>query len=213
MKTFLAIAVLAACQFATAQKTQELKDLKRITVGSDMKLTLVKGTENKLVFEGNEEETDVDYKDGSLQINGGGNATVYYKNELESITAGSDAHVTGSDEIKGRSFTLTAGSDSEVQLNLNVKDLTVAAGSDASITLRGKADKTQVAAGSDAQFNGKGLSVADANVTLGSDAEGSITAKGTVNATVTSDAQLTIYGNPKKVNESKSGDAEIIIAK
>ncbi|MEL1246047.1 DUF2807 domain-containing protein [Flavobacterium sp. DGU11] len=210
MKTLFAIAALAACQLTLAQKTQDLKDLKRITLGSDMTLNLVKGSENKIVY--NDEEIDVDFSNGSLQINGDGSVTVYYKNELESITAGSDAHVSGSDEINGKSFTLTAGSDSNIDLNLNVKDLTVAAGSDAQVTLSGKADKATVAAGSDAEFNGKELSVkGDADVTLGSDAEGRITAKGTVNAVVTSDAQLTIYGGPKKVNETKSGDAEIIV--
>lgn len=209
MKTLLAIVALAACQFATAQKTQDLKGLKRITVGSDMTLKLVKGSEDKVVYEG--EEINVDFKDGSLQIDGDGSATVYYRSELESITAGSDAHVAGNDEITGKSFTLTAGSDSQVSLNLNVKELQVTAGSDSEVALKGKAGRVSATIGSDGEFHSEKLSSGDFNMNLGSDAQGIINAKGTVNAVVASDAQLTIHGSPKKVNETKSTDAEITV--
>jgi opacity protein-like surface antigen len=212
MKTFLAIAALAACQLAAAQKTQEFKELKKITIGSDIQLDLVKGSENKLVVD-NEDAFEVRYDAGSLVLNGDGHATLYYKAELESLTVGSDTKVKGTDELKGKTLQITAGTDSNITLDLNVQDLQITVGSDAQVSLTGKAGKMTATIGSDGKFNAEGLDTGDASVNLGSDAEGNINAKGTVNATVASDANLTIHGNPEKVNEVKGSDAEINIVR
>lgn len=212
MKVIVIVAALAFSQFAAAQKTHSLDGLKRITIGSDIELTLVKGNESKVVVS-DDEEFEVDYKNGGLALQGDGSATLYYKDDLESMVIGSDSEVKGTDEIKAKSFRLTAGSDSDIALNLNVQDLHVTAGSDSQITLSGKAGVLTATIGSDAQFSAEGLKAGDANINLGSDGEGIINAKGTVSATVASDASLTIHGNPAKVNESKGSDAEINIVR
>ncbi len=214
MKTFLAIAALAATQLVSAQKTTELKDFKRLTIKSGLEIQLVHGKENKLVTKDNEDGgIEVSYENNGLTLEGAGTAVLYYKNDLESILAGSDAHVAGGDEIKGKTFSLNAGSDSQIALNFNVDELRVTLGSDAQIALKGTSKGMRITAGSDCRVYTKELTAENVTVTLGSDVEAMITAKGIVTATVGSDAQLTIYGNPKKVNETKSGDAEIIIAK
>ncbi len=213
MRVFLAIAALVSFQFAAAQKTIELEPFKRITIGSDIKLDMVKSNQNKLVF--NDEETfEVEYNnDDNLVLNGEGNATLYYKDDIESITLGSDATLKGKDEIKGKNFQLTAGSDSEVVLNVNVKELQVTAGSDSNVLINGKA-KTMVATiGSDGEYNTEKLNVEDVTINMGSDAKGTITATGILTATVASDGSLKVYGKPKTVNEVKGGDAEVTIVK
>lgn len=212
MKVIVVVAALAFSQFAAAQKTHNLDGLKRITIGSDIELTLVKANESKIVVS-NDEEFEVDYKNGGLALQGDGNATLYYKDDLESMVIGSDSEVKGTDEIKSKSLRVTTGSDTQIALNLNVQDLHVTAGSDSQITLTGKAGVLTATIGSVAQFTAEGLKAGDATVNLGSDAQGSINAKGTVSATVASDASLTIHGNPVKVNESKGSDAEINIVR
>ena len=208
MKTILVMAALVSLQFAAAQKMMKLEDFKSITLASDMKLELVKSNENKVVYNGGE-NFDVKYNNGSLAFEGEGNATLYYKNELESITIGSDAEISGKDEIKGKHFNLTAGSDSEVHLSLNVENLHVTAGSDSKVSLSGKAGSMSATVGSDGEYRSEDLKVGDANINLGSDAEGTMNASGVVNANVASDSSLTVYGKPKKVNEIKGSDATI----
>ncbi len=212
MKVLLAFTALAAFNIAAAQKTIELKDFKSITVGSDIKLDIVKGTKNKIVIS-DDEDFEVENNNGNLSLKGDGNATLYYNNELESMTIGSDTEVNGSDEIKGKAFHLTAGSDSEIALNLNVQELQVTAGSDSEVSLTGKTKIMRATIGSDSRFSAQDLTAGNASINLGSDAEGSVNAKDTVEATVASDSSLKIYGNPKKVNEVKASDAQIVVVK
>lgn len=212
MKALYICLSLMAFQWASAQKTTELKDFKNITIKGDLEIQLVHGKENKLISSGNEDEgIEVSYENGGLSLDGQGKAVLYYKNDLESILAGSDIHLAGGDAIKGKSFMLTAGSNSQIALTFNVASLQVTAGSDTEIALKGSAKEMRVTAGSDSQLHTRELSADNVTITLGSDADAMITAKGVVTATVGSDGSLKIYGSPKKVNETKSDDAEITV--
>ena len=214
MKTLLAITALVSFQFAVGQKTIELKDFKGLSVGADTKVTLVKSSQNKLVVSGKEEDNlEVQNDGGSLALNNGEDLeiTLYYKGVLTSISAASDAQVYGKDEMKTSTFSLAAASDAKVELKLNVEKLNTDAASDARVTLTGKATDHNATMASDADLDGQNLLTENTNIVLSSDAKATITAKGTVNATVSSDGSLTIYGKPKKVNEVKSGDGKIAV--
>lgn len=213
MKTLFTLAVLAAAQFASAQKTVELKEFKSLSISGDVRLTLVKGSENKAVIQSGEDELQVQDGGNSLAINGDGTLTVYYTAALENISAGPDTMITGNDEISGKDFNLTAGADSRVTLNLNVKNLNIAAGSDSQVNVKGKTQVLVAAIASDGQFEVKGLNTEDVRIVLASDAQATITAKGIVDATVASDGQLTIYGNPKKLNKVEADGAQITVVK
>lgn len=213
MKSFLAIAALVIFQFADAQKTIELEPFKRITIGSDIKLDLVKSNDDKLVF--NSEETfEVEYNnDDNLVLNGEGNATLYYKNDIESITLGSDAILTCKDEINGKNLQLTAGADSKATLSVNLQELQITAGSDAKVVINGKAKRMSATIGSDADYNSEKLNVEDVTINIGSDGKGTITATGMLTTAVGSDGYLKVYGKPKKVSQIKDSNAKIIIVK
>ncbi|MGQ2983666.1 GIN domain-containing protein [Flavobacterium sp.] len=213
MKTLFAIAAVALCQLALAQHTQEFKELKRIAIKGDLAVTLVKDSQNKVVFGEGSEPGDIKYDNGSLYLEGDGTATLYYKDALESLTVGSDVKVVGKDEIKSKTFTLATGSDSKVAVSFNVSELSVTAGSDAQIALKGKSANAKFTVGSDVQLDAKELESQDVLVTMASDAQVMINAKGEVSAVVASDGQLTIYGNPKNVKETKGSDAKITLVK
>jgi hypothetical protein len=211
MKTLFTIAAFAAFNLLAAQKTVQLKEFKTVSVSGDIQLALIKSTENKAVIENGDEEIQIQDSGNSLAISGDGTLVIYYTAVLESISAGSDTVVTCNDEIKGKNFNLSAAADSKVKLNVNVKKLNVAAGADSQVKIDGKSELMVAAIASDAQFSVKDLDLENVQIVLASDAQAIITAKGTVDATVASDGQLTIYGNPKKVNEVKSGDAVITV--
>lgn len=94
-----------------------------------------------------------------------------------------------------------------------MKNLNIAAGSDSQVSINGKTQVLVAAVASDGQFDVKELNTEDARIVLASDAQATITAKGIVDATVASDGQLTIYGNPKKVNKVEAADAQITVVK
>lgn len=213
MKALVALAVLAVFNMASAQKTIELKDFKSVSVGADTKVTLIKSSQNKLVAKGYEDtDLDIQNEGGTLSINGEGmDLTLYYKNDLESIAAASDAIVYGNDEINSKELSIAAASDSKIELSVNVKKLHTAAASDAQVTLTGKATDHDATISSDADLKGQNLLTENTNIVLSSDGSAVITVKGTVNATVSSDGSLKVYGNPKKVNEVTAADGEISI--
>lgn len=214
MKTTLVIAALAFINLAAAQKTRELKEFKTLTVGSDVHVTLIKSNQNKLVINRNsDDEPEIANEGNSLAIKGGDDAeiTVYFTADLENITAASDAKITCKDEIKTTSLTITVASDAEMEIKVNVKKLSTAANSDAIVTISGKAGEHTATYSSDAQLNAEKLLTDTTSIVMSSDASAEINAKDIVNATVSSDASLKIYGNPKKVNQVKGSDAEIVV--
>ena len=213
MKTLYVCAALALFQLASAQQEQEFKQINRITVNGDIQITLVKDSKNKLVFSDGSEPGEIEYSNGTLQLEGEGRATLYYKDELESLTVGTDVKLAANDEIKTKSFTLTTGSDSQVAANINAAELRVTAGSDAQIALRGTSANVRLTLGSDVQLDAQDLNSQDLAITMASDAQATVSAKGEVSAVVGSDGQLTIYGNPKNVRETKGSDAKIRLVK
>ncbi len=210
MKKVFLFAVLSLFNFAVAQKTVELKEFKNLTIGSDTKVTMVKANRNYLIIN-DDEGTDVQNEGGSLALGSDGNYVLYYKSDIKNIVVSSDAVLTCDEEIKTKSLNITANSDAVVKLEVNVKLLNTIADSDAEVTLKGKAVSHSATFSSDAILNAKNLITNNSNIVLSSDAEGVITAKKIVYATVSSDASLTIYGNPSEVNKNISGDAEIIV--
>ncbi|MFD2602335.1 GIN domain-containing protein [Flavobacterium suzhouense] len=213
MKTLFTLAAIAAINLVTAQKTENLKEFKSLVISGDVDVTLIKSSENKAVIKNGEEELQIQNEKGALAINGDGSVVVYYTAAIENISAGPDTELIGNDEISTKEFNLAAAADSKVKLVLNVKNLNVAAAADSQVKIEGKADVMVAAVASDAQYDVKELKANNVEIVLASDAQASITAKGTVDATVASDGSLTIYGNPKKVNEVKSDDAQIVVVK
>lgn len=216
MKSIYVLTALAAFNLLAAQKTTQLNDFKSVTFGSDMKVTLVKSTENKLVTQGGgydeDDELHIENEAGALVLNGDdNNVTLYYKGALESIIVGSDSQLSGDDEIKAKEFKLVASEDAIVRLNLNVEKLSTVVSADAVVTLTGKAKDHNAALSEDAVFKGTDFLTENTSITLSPDADANITAKGLVNAFVGADGSLKIHGNPKKVNQSKGDDASIVV--
>lgn len=214
MKALYALAALTVFNIVSAQKTTDLKDFKSLTIGQDMKVELVKSTQNKLVVNSDDDgEIEIDNKDGHLAINGDATVVVYYKDVLENIVAGADSQIFSDNEINAKEFRLTAGADANVKFKMNVQKLYTQADADSQITLTGKATEHFATLSSDVQMTASDLITENSTVTLSSDAQASINATGTVNAVVSSDGSVKIYGNPKKVNEVKGSDSEIVVVR
>ncbi|WP_164879157.1 GIN domain-containing protein [Flavobacterium cerinum] len=216
MKTFLAITALVSFQLAAGQKTIELKDFNSLSVGSDTKITMVKSSQNKLVINSSDDDDlSIVNEGGFLKLNGGEDLeiTLYYKDGLESISADADAEVWGKDEIKAKELSITASADAKIELVLNVKKLNTTISSDAMVTLTGKAENHNAVVSSDADFKGEDLLTENTNILLSSDGTAAISVKGIVDANVSNDALLKVYGNPKKVNEITSTDGHIKIVR
>lgn len=217
MRSFYLFTALAAFNLVAAQKTISLQDFKGIDIGEDIKLTLVKANENKLVtVNGSDEDDDMkaEIENGILSLNGyDGYATLYYTGSLETIIVGEDATLSGTDEINTKELKLVVGDDAVVQLTINVQKLSTVVKDDAVLTLTGKAENHVAVVNDDAVLKGADLQTVNTTITLAADAAAGIRVTGTVVAVAGSDSSLKIAGNPKKVTKKVGDDASIVMVK
>ena len=210
MKKIFLFVALVAFSFAFSQETIKLKKFKNLLIDSDSKVTIIKSGKNELLIK-NAEDSNVVNQGNTLVLGSDGNFVLYYDGDIENITIASDALLTGNDEIKVNNLTITADSDAVVKLKVKVKHLQTTASSDAEITLSGKAVNHTAFFSSDAELHAKELITENTDIVLSSDAVAMIYVTKNVNAQANSDAEITIYGNPKKVNQNVSDDGEIIV--
>jgi len=215
MKSLYLLTALASFNLVAAQKTISLEEFKGINIGEDMKVTLVKSTDNKLITtNGDDDEVKVSNENGILLLNGDDSeVTLYYKGNLETIIVGEDATLSGNDEIKTKELKLVIGDDAVVHLNVNVQKLITVAKDDAVLTLNGKATDHIADIKDDAVLKGTDLVTVNTTIKLSADAAAGITVTNTVNAVAGADSSLKISGNPKKVIKSVGDDASVVMVK
>lgn len=217
MKSLYLLAALAAFNLVSAQKTISLQEFKGIDIGEDIKLTLVKSKENKLVtVNSNDEDDDLkaEIENGILSLNGyDSDVTLYYTGNLETIIVGEDAKLSGTDEIKTKELKLVIGDDAVVDLTINVQKLSAVVKDDAVLTLTGKAEDHVADVKDDAVFKGTGLQTVNTTINLSADAAAGITVTGNLVAVAGSDSSLKISGNPKKVTKTVGDDASVVMVK
>lgn len=210
MKKLFLLVALGAFSFAFSQETIKLKKFKNLVIASDSEVTIIKSNKNELVIN-DAEDANVVNDGGTLVLGSDSDFMLYYNGDIENITIASDAVLTSDDEIKVDRLSITADSDAEVTLKIKVKKLETTASSDAVINLSGKAKNHAAFFSSDAELHAKNLIVENTDIVLSSDAVAVIYTKNTANVQAGSDAEITIYGNPKNLNKSISGDAEIMV--
>lgn len=218
MKTLLALAVLACFQFAAAQKTTEIKSFKDLAVSGDIKLTLIKSSENKLVIEkGDPDELKVGFDEGNLALsNDSGESievVVYFNGPIEDIAASGDVKINVKGEIKAKKMEINIAGGSEVNISIEAEGLTVAIASGSEMKVSGTAKRFEAAVASGSELDAGNLKTEESTAVVASGAEASVHATTTVNATVASGGELTVHGNPKKVNKTQADGAEINIVK
>lgn len=214
MKAFYTLAAIATFAFASAQKGTDLNGTKSIAINGNLTVTFVKASKSSIeVTRGKAANLKIasDGENTALSVQGDEalEATIYYAEAVENLAVGSNASVYSKDAFTGETFGLAVAAGSKVQVSTKVQTLQVAAASGAQVTITGSAGKIEAAVASGAQFNSQKLEVADAQMVIASGAKASVNATGTVEVNVASGGELTIYGNPKKVNEVKAADGVI----
>lgn len=121
---------------------------------------------------------------------------------LEASSVGSITMKSG--VLKGDSFRLAASSVGRIDLNIQTEELIANASSTGSITLTGRADKADITLSSVGSFEGYGLWIVDARVTVSSTGSAHLMVSGTLDANVSSVGSV-IYGGAPEVNVTGDG--------
>lgn len=204
---------LLFCLIATsafAQVTKNVGDFNRISVFDQINVELIQGTEQKVVVNGKRsQDVEVVNSNGELKIRmtleklmkgEHVEAKVYFK-DLKSIDASEGSYIGAGSVLRRDDFRLNAKEGAEIKLMLEVNEVSVRAVTGGIITLTGSASEMEAKLGTGGLLNARNLQTERTEVTINTGGEASVNASEYVDAKVTAGGNITIFGDPVKIDE------------
>ena len=209
MKKIFVFAI-AFSSLAFAQIEKKVGDFTKVTAFDQIDVMLVQGNENKVILSGGDaNEVEVVNKNGELKIrmpltkmlSGDGiSATVYFK-KLEAVEANEGSHISCETTIKAMLFDLIAKEGAQVDLTLDVSKLSARTANGSQVTLTGKAKNQEVIVNSGGVYQAEKLVTEQTTITGNAGGDAAIYATDLVDAKIRAGGTISIYGNPKQINE------------
>lgn len=206
-----------------AQTQRFVGDFTKITSFDKIDVELVLGTENKVILKGtNSEEVELINNNGELKIRmsltkmlSGDNvsATVYYK-KLNVLEANEGSRISCETEIKAIGFDIITKEGAEIVLNNLIADkLKVRCGAGSRVTIKGTLKNQDIIANSGAKYDGQDCITQQTTVTVNAGGIANINASDLADAKTRAGGTITIYGNPKQINQKSVAGGKIIQVK
>jgi len=213
MKEFLIILSILLSQISFSQEekiNKQTGDFNKVTSFDKIEVVLIKSTENKVLLIGNyAEEVEIVNNNGELKIRlpltkllKGDNisATVYYK-DITAIEANEGSRISSESTFITSNFNVIAKEGSEIAITVDTNNLAVKGSAGSTITIYGKATNQDILLNSGALFYGSKLISKQTKVTVNAGGDADINASDFVDAKVRAGGVITIFGNPKKINQ------------
>lgn len=208
-KIFLLAAILVA-QLAAAQTVKQVGEFTSLKVFDKINATLVPSNEFKVELSGSEtNNVEIVNKNGSLRIKmilsktlqgEDIKAVIYYKN-LDAIEVNEGASIKSDAVLDDVALTINAKTGGKINLKVNVERLNVKASAGGVSTIKGKAKIQDIIANSGALVQHKDLESEQTDVTVNAGGEAEVRATNLVDAKTRAGGVITIYGDPKTINE------------
>ena len=221
MKTIiLSFILISSLGFAQIEK--EVGDFNKVTSFDNIDVLLIQSNENKVVLNGKDaEKVEIVNKNGELKIRmpllklmQGDNisATVYFKN-INAAEANEGSQISSESVIKAINFDIIAKEGAEIKFELKVSRVALKVSSGAKVFLEGQATNQEAIIGSGAVYEGEKLITSQSVITVNAGGEAEIYASKFVDAKVRAGGNITVYGNPKQVNQKTLAGGTIKIVK
>lgn len=220
-KIIYSLILFSSITFAQTQRF--VGDFNKVTSFDKIDVLLLSGTENKVILNGiNSEEVELINNNGELKIRmsltkmlSGDNvsATVYYK-KLNSLEANEGSIISCETEIKAIGFDIITKEGAEIVLNNLIADkLKVRCGAGSIVTIKGTVKNQDILANSGAKYDGQDCITQQTTVTVNVGGIANINASDLADAKTRAGGTITIYGNPKQINQKSVAGGKIIQAK
>lgn len=217
MKTLLTTILLVVFQLAIAQKTENIRPFSTLAVSGKIQLVLQPSKENKIVIGSGANDLKIGTDDGVLALTNNSNTiaevVVYFNSKINEIAIAGSVQMVSNDTVKSDNLSIAASNGSEIDLKTDADKLTITLAADVKMNLSGKTGHLEANVASGAGLRADKLKCNNSEVVVASGAEAYVFTSNTIDATVASGGELTIYGNPKKVNEVKASNAEITVVR
>ena len=221
--TILTFITCSIISIGTAQTEKKVGDFTKVTSFDKIDVELVSGTENKVILNGtNSEEVELINNNGELKIrmpltkilSGDAiSATVYYK-KLNALEANEGSRISCETEIKAIGFDIITKEGAEIVLNtLSADKLKVRCGAGSIVTVKGTVKNQDILANSGAKYDGQDCISQQTTVTVNAGGIANVNVSDIVDAKTRAGGTITIYGNPKQINQKSVAGGKIIQSK
>lgn len=212
MKKLVLVALLFAAQWGFSQEkiTKNVGDFSTVKVFDKISVQLVEGTETKVELSGErKEDVELINKNGELKIRmalkkllkGEEITAIVYFKKLEGVEASEGSYVSSPATFSGIDFNVNAKEGAEIKLTLDVKRVTVKSGSGAMVRLTGKAHNQDIVVMGGGTVKASALEGEQTVVVVNAGGEADVTATELVDAKTRAGGNITIYGNPRQINQ------------
>lgn len=224
MKKLCIAVFLVASHFVSAQVTKDVVNFTKVTSFDQIHVTLVSTTGvPKVVLTGaGSEDVEIIQKDSELKIRmpldkllKGDNitATVYYLKDVYEFEANEGSSISSNEVFDGINLNFIAKEASSIKLNVNAQKINVKSFNGSVINLSGKAQNLDVVINSGGILEARDCLTSQAVVSVNAGGSADITASDLVDAKTRAGGNITIYGNPKQVNQKTVLGGNITINK
>jgi len=220
---YLAFSLLASLSvLAQKENIQELEKFTEVKAYDRIIVTLVKGSENKIVITGDDkDEVNISNKNGLLKIKmefdnfmdgDEAKATLYYTEPLTLIDANENAKIRSDETVQGDRIEIKTQEGGKIDLKINLKDLYAKSISGGEVTLTGSANVQEVMVNTGGKIYNKKLNTEKTTVVVNAGGRADVKASEKVKAKVRAGGSIYIYGNPKDVDKDKvfGGKIEVV---
>lgn len=204
------------------QVEKETGSFNKVTSFDKIDVILIQSDENKILLNGSgSEDIEIVNKNGELKIRmplskimsgDDVSATVYYQN-IDAVEANEGSRIASNENFKTTSFEIIAKEGSEIKLNLNVARLTVKSSGGSNIELNGIAKNQDLLINSGSIYDAKNLLTEQTIITANAGGVADVYATQLVDAKVRAGGNITIFGNPKQINQKVIAGGKITESK
>lgn len=224
MKTLVKVFLLFITTVVFAQKPIEktIGEFTELKVYDLIEVELIKSNENKIIITGkNKSNVVVNNKNGTLKIkmkledayDGNDTKVILKYTNLDIIDVNEGANVYSAAVIKQFEVDLKAQEGGKIQVNVDVEYINIKSVTGGNIIASGHANRQNVSILTGGIYDGKNLETQVSHVSVIAAGNANINASKLVNAKVRAGGDITIYGNPEHVEESKALGGKIQIIK
>ena len=202
-----------------AQTEKSVGDFTKVTAFDKIDVQLIASTENKVVLTGaNSQEVELVNKNGELKIRmpflkmlsgDAVSATVYFKN-ITALEANEGSRISSNHAFSNSSFEIICKEGGTIKLvNLETSRLQIKATSGGIVEITGSVENQDVNISSGAVYSGEKCISDQTIVVVSTGGSASVYGSNFVDATTKAGGKITIYGNPKELNQKKIAGGSI----
>lgn len=226
MRNFVLLIVATLCSttlFSQKSNTKTLEKFTQLKAYDRIVVTLVKGSENKLVITGDDkDEVEISNKNGLLKIKmefdnfmdgDEAKATLYHTEDLTLIDANENAKINSEDVITASErVEIKVQEGGKIDLKIDLQDLYTKSISGGEITLTGSSKLQEVMVNTGGKIYNKQLNTQQTTVVVNAGGRADVNASEKVDAKVRAGGSIYIYGNPKEIDKDKvfGGKIEVV---